>query len=111
MKIISITFNNSDKEYSYLLDSKSFVIPKKNDLLYRSEGFKKGITFAAILKVKNIIDVEDIPDYVTSGIKILDINLYCQTYKLEQKKDINKKDYKIRCEQIYNFLLTFLRRD
>ena len=88
MKIITITFENSLKEYSYLLDSKSFLIPKNKDRLYQSEGSRFGRNFATILNVKRVIDVDVLPAYITSAIQILDINLMCKTYKIKKTEQI-----------------------
>lgn len=88
MKIIIITFENSLKEYSYLLDSKSFLIPKNKDRLYQSEGFRFGRNFATILSVKRVIDVDTLPTYITSAIQILDINLMCKIYKIKKTEQI-----------------------
>ena len=88
MKIIIITFENSLKEYSYLLDSKSFLIPKNKDRLYQSEGFRFGRNFVRILNVKRVIDVDVLPTYITSAIQILDINLMCKTYKIKKTEQI-----------------------
>lgn len=88
MKIITITFENSLKEYSYLLDSKSFLIPKNKDRLYQSEGFRFGRNFATILNVKRVIDVDTLPTYITSAIQILDINLICKIYKIKKTEQI-----------------------
>lgn len=83
--VVSICFENSSKEYQYLLDSNAQNV--KIGTQYRiPKGVSKYGTIFSVITVKSIKTVDVLPTVVTSGIKLNSSNYMANTYRLASER-------------------------
>ena len=84
MTILKIMFpdSTSRKQYSYLFDKRSVVVPKPGDTL-KGLGYGRGSKYAFCdLKITDVEEVDIVPELVTTAIRVVDKDLTCDVYRL-----------------------------
>ena len=85
MYILTISFNSSPKQYQYLLDLNTKIVPKVGDTLQRIEGCYGKSKYSTELHVVSIKEANVLPNIVTSVIVINNSKLECVTHTLSTK--------------------------
>ena len=85
MKIVKIQFHPGGKVYSYLLDNKIKDPPEKGSYLKRVAGCSTYGAYYDFIYVVDVVDVDRLPDVVTSGLTINPERGTMETYTFKKE--------------------------
>lgn len=85
LTLVNICFNNSSKQYQYLLDSDEKNVKIGVDYKIPT-GFNKHGTIFKTITVVSMTTVDSLPNIVTSGIKLNSTNFMANTYSLSSER-------------------------